>query len=65
MREGGESKERKRSLNEVSSEEVGSPFVSMPTIPAVYLMGESDNQLLEKVFDIKKVNLIEFKSFGF
>lgn len=35
--------------NEGASDEVGSPFVSMPTIPAVYLVGEGDSQPLEKV----------------
>lgn len=30
------------------SEDVGSPFVSMPTIPAVYLMGDGEGQPLEK-----------------
>lgn len=45
-----EVKERRRSINESSvSEEVSSPFVSMPTIPAVYLVGDGDNQPLEKV----------------
>lgn len=29
-------------------DEVGSPFVSMPTIPAVYLAGDGDGQPLEK-----------------
>ena len=43
-----EVKERKKSLNG-NNEEVGSPFVSMPTIPAVYLVGEQEDQPLEKV----------------
>lgn len=37
-------KERKRSLNEGQAEDGGSPFVSMPTIPAVYLIGDGENQ---------------------
>lgn len=45
-----EVKERRRSFNEgVSCEEVSSPFVSMPTIPAVYLTGDEGSQPLEKV----------------
>lgn len=42
-----EVKERRRSLNE-AAEDAGSPFVSMPTIPAVYLVGDQANQPLEK-----------------
>lgn len=40
--------ERRRSLNESTSEDVSSPFVSMPTIPAVYSIGDDENQPLEK-----------------
>lgn len=48
-RETGGGKERKRSLNEGQTEDGGSPFVSMPTIPAVYLIGDGENpQPLEK-----------------
>jgi serine/threonine-protein kinase SIK3 len=43
-----EAKERRRSFNESISEDGGSPFVSMPTIPAVYLVDDGDNQPLEK-----------------
>ncbi|KAJ8916548.1 hypothetical protein NQ315_000190 [Exocentrus adspersus] len=43
-----ETNERLRSLNEGISEEAGSPFVSMPAIPAVYLAGDCENQPLEK-----------------
>lgn len=44
-------KERRRSFNEgMSCEEVSSPFVSMPAIPAVYLTGDGDSQPLEKVY---------------
>ncbi|KAJ8967019.1 hypothetical protein NQ314_003136 [Rhamnusium bicolor] len=43
-----ETNERLRSLNEGNSEDVGSPFVSMPAIPAVYLAGDGENQPLEK-----------------
>ncbi|CAG9861701.1 unnamed protein product [Phyllotreta striolata] len=35
-----------------SSEDAGSPFVSMPTIPAVYLVGEGDSQPLEKYGEV-------------
>lgn len=49
-----ETNERLRSLNEGISEEAGSPFVSMPAIPAVYLAGDGDNQPLEKVTDYEK-----------
>lgn len=45
-----ETNERLRSLNEGISEEAGSPFVSMPAIPAVYLAGDGENQPLEKVY---------------
>lgn len=41
-----EVKERRKSE---TAEEAGSPFVSMPTIPAVYLAGDQSNQPLEKV----------------
>lgn len=44
-----ETNERLKSLNEGVTEEAGSPFVSMPTIPAVYLAGDGENQPLEKV----------------
>ncbi|KAJ8956358.1 hypothetical protein NQ318_015096 [Aromia moschata] len=41
--------ERLRLLGEgCASEEIGSPFVSMPAIPAVYLAGDGENQPLEK-----------------
>lgn len=43
-----EAKERRKSLNEHIAEDVGSPFVSLPTIPAVYLADDGDNQPLEK-----------------
>lgn len=63
-----EVKERRRSLNE-AAEDAGSPFVSMPTIPAVYLVGDQANQPLEKVNSFKSINiyfLINFnlKQFG-
>lgn len=45
-----ETNDRLRSLNEGISEEAGSPFVSMPAIPAVYLAGDGENQPLEKVY---------------
>ncbi|KAF7266508.1 hypothetical protein GWI33_020189 [Rhynchophorus ferrugineus] len=38
--------ERRRSLQE--AEDAGSPFVSMPAIPAVYLAGDGEGQPLEK-----------------
>lgn len=41
--------ERRKLFSEASSEDMGSPFVSMPTIPAVYLAGDGDGQPLEKV----------------
>lgn len=44
-----EAKERRRSFNENISEDGGSPFVSMPAIPAVYLVNDGENQPLEKV----------------
>ncbi|CAH0548609.1 unnamed protein product [Brassicogethes aeneus] len=47
-----EARERRRSLNEHGMEEVGSPFVSMPAIPAVYLAEDGENQLLEKFGDM-------------
>nr|XP_023018669.1 STE20-like serine/threonine-protein kinase isoform X2 [Leptinotarsa decemlineata] len=40
--------ERLKSSHEGVSEDAGSPFVSMPAIPAVYLEGEGGNQPLEK-----------------
>nr|XP_015836278.1 PREDICTED: serine/threonine-protein kinase SIK3 [Tribolium castaneum] len=40
--------ERRKSVNESISEDGGSPFVSMPTIPAVYLVDDGENQPLEK-----------------
>lgn len=43
-----------RSANEVSSEEAGSPFVSMPAIPAVYLAENGESQPLEKVSNTSK-----------
>ncbi|XP_063923599.1 serine/threonine-protein kinase SIK3 homolog isoform X3 [Zophobas morio] len=43
-----EAKERRKSINESISEDGGSPFVSMPTIPAVYLVDDGENQPLEK-----------------
>lgn len=39
--------ERRTSLQE--GEDAGSPFVSMPAIPAVYLAGDGEGQPLEKV----------------
>lgn len=43
---------RFKSANEVTSGDAGSPFVSMPTIPAVYLAENGDSQPLEKVIII-------------
>ncbi|KAJ8980375.1 hypothetical protein NQ317_009369 [Molorchus minor] len=43
-----ETNERLKSLNEGASEEIGSPFVSMPAIPAVYLAVDGESQPLEK-----------------
>lgn len=65
-----EVKQRRRSFNEGASavmavpeivppvnEEAGSPFVSMPTIPAVYLMGGEENSLhLEKFGEMELEN---------
>lgn len=49
-----EVKERRRSFNEgIVCEDVCSPFVSMPTIPAVYLIGDADSQPLEKVSSLE------------
>lgn len=47
--------ERRKSMNESISEDGGSPFVSMPTIPAVYLVDDGENQTLEKVSIIMKI----------
>lgn len=44
-----ESNDKFPSSHEVSSDEVGSPFVSMPAIPAVYLAENGESQPLEKV----------------
>lgn len=44
-----ESTDKVRSGHEVASDEVGSPFVSMPAIPAVYLAENGESQPLEKV----------------
>lgn len=44
-----EVKERRRSFNDSISEDGGSPFVSMPTISAVYLVEGGESQPLEKV----------------
>ncbi|KAF5281309.1 hypothetical protein FQR65_LT14770 [Abscondita terminalis] len=40
--------EKRKSLLESGSEEIGSPFVSISTIPAVYLAGDVDGQPFEK-----------------
>lgn len=40
--------EKRKSVEVGVNEEVGSPFVSMPTIPAVYLVGDGENPPLEK-----------------
>uniref|UniRef100_A0A6P7F3Q5 non-specific serine/threonine protein kinase n=1 Tax=Diabrotica virgifera virgifera TaxID=50390 RepID=A0A6P7F3Q5_DIAVI len=47
-----ESSERLKCSKENPPDEVGSPFVSMPTIPAVYLAGDQENQLLEKFGEV-------------
>ncbi|XP_056645407.1 serine/threonine-protein kinase SIK3-like isoform X1 [Diorhabda sublineata] len=47
-----DSNDRLKCLNEGAPDEVGSPFVSMPTIPAVYLAGDQENQLLEKYGEV-------------
>ncbi|XP_072381145.1 uncharacterized protein [Diabrotica undecimpunctata] len=47
-----ESSERLKCSKENAPDEVGSPFVSMPTIPAVYLAGDQENQLLEKFGEV-------------
>lgn len=47
-----ESNDKSRSSQEVTSDEVGSPFVSMPAIPAVYLAENGESQPLEKVNNI-------------
>lgn len=40
--------EERRSYHGLTSDDGGSPFVSMPTIPAVYLVGDGEGQPLEK-----------------
>lgn len=44
-----DSNDKFRNANEIISDETGSPFVSMPTIPAVYLAENGESQPLEKV----------------
>lgn len=41
--------ESNRCYDSLAPDDGGSPFVSMPTIPAVYLAGDGDGQPLEKV----------------
>lgn len=44
-----EGNDKFKNVNEMTSEEAGSPFVSMPAIPAVYLAENGESQPLEKV----------------
>lgn len=44
-----ESNERSSGSSNGTSDEAGSPFVSMPAIPAVYLASDGETQPLEKV----------------
>lgn len=58
-----EGNDKFQGANGVTSDEVGSPFVSMPAIPAVYLAENGESQPLEKVSSNEKCDQKETKFF--